>query len=168
MSEVIKVDNNGRRVHDSKTRNMLESMGLATRSTLWEMDPDKIKAVFDVMRKKVDGLKILTSKELETAKLVLASKMGKTKSLDDKKMMANDVKAIDKALKILREAKEMGGGAQKAGFARDKNAEIQMVDQGKNYQNDVQKAKTGLEGRDNDRSINQEQTKNNGSFELPR
>lgn len=168
MAESFQVDNNGRRIHDSKTKNMLESMGLATRSMLWEMNPEKIKIVFDAMKKKVDGLKILTSKELETAKIVLASKMAKTNNLEDKKIMAKDIKVIDKALGILSEAKTMGGGVQKAGFARDKDAEIQMVDQGKNYSDDVKKTREGLEGRDNNRTVQQEQTRNNNPFEIPK
>lgn len=163
MAEPIQVDNNGRRIHDSKTRKMLESMGLATRSTVWEMDADKIKIVFDATKKKVEGLKVLTPKELETAKLVLGSKMAKIKNVEDKKMMANDIKTIDSALKILNEARSMGGGAQKVGFGRDKNVEIQKVDQGKNYEKDVQKAKEGMT-----KSADREQSKSNDAFEKSR
>lgn len=163
MSEPVLVDNNGRRIQDPKRRKMLESMGLATRSLLWEMDPYKIKIVFNAMKKRVAGLKVLTPKELEIAKLRLASKMAKTNNVDAKRMMANDIKTIDRALKILDEAKSMGGGAQKVGFGRDKNVEIQKVDQGKNYEKDVQKSKEAMT-----KSADKEQSKSNDMFEKSR
>lgn len=166
MSEPIQVDNNGRRIQSPQTQKMLESMGLATRSILWEMDPDKIKIVFDAMKKKVDGLKILTSKELETAQMVLASKAAKTKNPEEKKRMVEDIKVINDAKKILDEAKTMGGGVQKPGFARERNAEIEIVNKGKNFGEEVQKVKEGLEGKD--KEILQEQTKSNNPFELNR
>lgn len=167
MSKQIQVDNNGRRIHDSKTRKILESMGLATRSTLWEMDPEKIKVVFDAMRKKVDGLKILTAKELQTATMVLASKKVKTKDPAEKERISDAIKAMNKAEKILKEAKINGGGVQKVGFARDKNADIQMVDQGKNYSEDLQKAKKALE-KDSTKSMQEDKARSNNPFELDR
>ena len=163
MSEPVLVDNNGRRKQDPETIDTLESMGLATRSKLWEMDRDKIKIISDVIKKIVGGKKVLTLKDLEIAKWRWASKIAKSDNVDDKKMMANDIKTLDRAIEILNEAKSMGGGAQKVGFGRDKNVEIQKVDQGKNYEKDVQKAKEAMT-----KSADKEQSKSNDMFEKSR
>lgn len=169
MSEPVKVDNNGRRIHDQETRKMLESMGFATRSKIWELDKDKIKIICDLTKKKVDGLKVLTQKELGIAKMVLGSRLSKIKDPSERAMMLKTMEAISNAEKVLKEAKTKGDGVQPPGFGRDKNQEIQKVDQGKDYKKEeVEKAIDALEGRSKDRVRNNEQTRSNNPFELNR
>lgn len=160
----VEVDNNGRRIHNLETKKILESMGLSTRSQLWELDPENIKIISDAMKKKVDGLKVLTSKELETAKLVLLSRIHKCKDSIEAKNMSEAVKVIGKVEKIVEEAKSMGSGIQGPGFGRDAKEEIIKIDQGRNLAQEAQKARDDLEGKNKNRTIGREQS--NNPFEL--
>lgn len=61
---VVELKENGRRIHEEDVVQILSNMSLATRSILWELDPDDIKYLDGVLKREVDGKKIITKKEL--------------------------------------------------------------------------------------------------------
>jgi len=62
--QVVDLKENGRRIHEDEIVKILSNMSLATRSILWELDPDDIKYLDNVLKREVDGKKIITKKEL--------------------------------------------------------------------------------------------------------
>ena len=68
-TQVIEVDNNNRRIHDDDTKNILSKMNLATRSTVWELEPVEIAYLYSIIRLKVNGKKVMTKKEIHRAML---------------------------------------------------------------------------------------------------
>jgi len=62
--QVVELKENGRRIHEDEIVKILSNMSLATRSILWELDPDDIKYLNNVLKREVDGKKIITKKEL--------------------------------------------------------------------------------------------------------
>jgi len=63
--EEVKLAQNGRRIHEDEIVQILTKMSLATRSIIWELDPQDIKYLNGVIKKEIDGKKIITKKELK-------------------------------------------------------------------------------------------------------
>lgn len=61
----VTIAENGRRVHDDEIVQILTKMSLATRSIIWELDPDDIKYLDNIINKEIDGKKIITKTELK-------------------------------------------------------------------------------------------------------
>ena len=68
-SNVVEIDNNNRRIHDEETKSILSQMNLATRSTLWELEPAEISYLYSIIKLKVDGKKVMTKKAIHRAML---------------------------------------------------------------------------------------------------
>jgi len=63
--EEVELAQNGRRIHEDEIVQILTKMSLATRSIIWELDPQDIKYLNGVIKKEIDGKKIITKKELK-------------------------------------------------------------------------------------------------------
>ena len=61
----VELAQNGRRIHEDEIVQILSKMSLATRSIIWELDPDDIKYLDGVIKKEIDGKKIITKKEIK-------------------------------------------------------------------------------------------------------
>ena len=82
--EEVELAENGRRIHENDIVQILTKMSLATRSIIWELDPDDIKYLDGVIKKEIDGKKIITKKELKRELLRELYKEGNEK--DAKKL----------------------------------------------------------------------------------
>ena len=74
---------NGRRIHENDIIQILTKMSLATRSIIWELDPDDIKYLDSVIKKEIDGKKIITKKELRRELLRELYKEGDEKNANE-------------------------------------------------------------------------------------
>lgn len=74
---VVELKSNGRRIHEGEIVKILSNMSLATRSILWELDPEDIRYLDGIIKRKVDGKKIITKKQLKRELLRELHKEGK-------------------------------------------------------------------------------------------
>ena len=78
--DMVEVAQNGRRIHEDEIIQILTKMSLATRSIIWELNPDDIKYLDTVIKKEIDGKKIITKTELRRELLRELYKEGNEKN----------------------------------------------------------------------------------------
>ena len=78
--DMVELAQNGRRIHEDEIIQILTKMSLATRSIIWELNPEDIKYLDTVIKKEIDGKKIITKTELRRELLRELYKEGNEKN----------------------------------------------------------------------------------------